>query len=82
MQAALVYAEHPLSRWVCWKGVGEVGKGQMEHRGEVHQRHVACQKSSEGTEEEGGVRPEWEAAGGRAGWEDGDGGRGEVRGER
>lgn len=24
--------EHPLSRWVCWKGVGEVGKGQMEHR--------------------------------------------------
>lgn len=21
-----------MSRWVCWKGVGEVGKGQMEHR--------------------------------------------------
>lgn len=30
---AFMYAEHPLSRWVCWKGVGEVGKGQMEHRG-------------------------------------------------
>lgn len=33
VQAAFMYAEHPLSRWVCWKAVGEVGKGQMEHRG-------------------------------------------------
>lgn len=29
---AVLYGEHPLSGWVCWKGVGEVGKGQMEHR--------------------------------------------------
>lgn len=33
VQAAFMNVEHPLSRWVCWKAVGEVGKGQMEHRG-------------------------------------------------
>lgn len=45
-------AEHPLSRWDCWKGVGEVGKGQMEDRRKFTS-HSECQKSRPRSQREG-----------------------------
>lgn len=53
-----MYGEHPLSRWVCWKGVGEVGKGQMEHRRKFTSDTLVCQKVER--DAEGGVRREVE----------------------
>lgn len=52
------------------EGSGRGGKGADGTQREVHQRHVACQKSREGTEEGGGGE----------GWQDGvEGGRHAVK---
>lgn len=60
--------EHPLSRWVCWKGVGEVGKGQMEHRRKFTSNTYSVSERGEGwwgRGVRGGRRPQETEKGGR-----------------
>ena len=41
---ACMCGEHPLSRWVSWKGVGEVGRGQMDCRGKFRRDTESVRK--------------------------------------